>query len=337
VEVLVVGSGAGVAVTAFELASRGREVLVLEEGARHGLEDYGAPAPEAMQLLYRNRGMTPIMGPTPIGYVEGRCVGGSTEINSGFWHRTTPETLLEWKREYDLADADSDDLTPHFDWLEERLRVGTRASRLPLSTQLFSRGAEAMNWSGREIPRAAPGCSDTNACASGCPIGAKQGMSVSLIPMAEAAGAEILPDCRVQRLMKRRDRVHGVIAAVRRDGAPRETMRIEADHVIVCAGPTETPALLRRSGIKFHVGDSLHIHPMLKVAACFPDTVNAQDSVLPLVQVTEFAPDISLGGAFFSPGHLAMILSENWSENRRRMSQYRRMGAYYVAAKGTGK
>ena len=40
-QVLVVGSGAGGAVTALELARRGIDVLVLEEGARFSQADYG--------------------------------------------------------------------------------------------------------------------------------------------------------------------------------------------------------------------------------------------------------------------------------------------------------
>ena len=47
-----------------------------------------------------------VMGRVPIGFVEGSCVGGSTEINSGFWHRTPRETLLRWKAQYGL------DVTP---------------------------------------------------------------------------------------------------------------------------------------------------------------------------------------------------------------------------------
>ena len=50
-----------------------------------------------------------------------------------------------------------------------------------------------MGWAAQEVPRTAPGCQSTNACAVGCPTGAKQGMSQSLIPTAEAAGARVLP------------------------------------------------------------------------------------------------------------------------------------------------
>jgi choline dehydrogenase-like flavoprotein len=97
--VVVIGSGAGGAVTALELVSRGLDVTMIEEGRRTTLDDYGGESPKAMQSLYRSRGMTPILGGIPIAYVEGCVVGGSTEINSGFWHRTPREVLINWQVE----------------------------------------------------------------------------------------------------------------------------------------------------------------------------------------------------------------------------------------------
>jgi choline dehydrogenase-like flavoprotein len=76
---------------------------------------------------------------------------------------------------------------------------------------------------------------------------------------------------------------------------------------------------------------------MLKVAAVFPERIDAQDSVLPLLQVKEFWPEVSMGGAFFTPGHLAMLLGDNWLENEAEMSRYRNMAAYYVAVRGSGR
>ena len=154
-QVLVVGSGAGGAVTSLELSRQGFEVLVLEEGGRHKIEDYGARPPEAMTRLYRNCGMTPIMGSVPLGYVEGCCLGGSTEINSGFWHRTPPETLDRWRQEFDLGHAGPEELAPHFEWAEELVRVGTSSLPWPMSTQVLARGAEALHWAHGEVPRTA--------------------------------------------------------------------------------------------------------------------------------------------------------------------------------------
>src|SRR5262245_5497205 len=86
-QIVVVGSGAGGAVTAATLAARGIEVLLLEEGPNIDTRDVVSNSPRAISLLYRNGELTPIFGNQTIAYVEGRCVGGSTEINSAFWHR----------------------------------------------------------------------------------------------------------------------------------------------------------------------------------------------------------------------------------------------------------
>jgi choline dehydrogenase-like flavoprotein len=53
--------------------------------------------------------------------------------------------------------------------------------------------------------------------------------------------------------------------------------------------------------------------------------------------VREFWPDITLGGAYYSPGHLAMTLSDNWLDLRDRMKHVHEMALYYVGVKGTGR
>jgi choline dehydrogenase-like flavoprotein len=161
-------------------------------------------------------------------------------------------------------------------------------------------------------------------------------MSLTLLPQAEQNGARILTNCRVRMLIKQKNRITGVLANMIHDDGKEELIKIEAEHIFVCAGATETPSLLRRSDLRFHIGDSFRIHPMLKVAAQFNDNVNAHKSVMPLLQVKEFWPEISLGGAFFAPGHLAMLLSENWPENNLLMHKFNNMALFYVAVRGTG-
>lgn len=158
-QVLVIGSGAGGSVTAFELAKAGMDVTLLEEGLRHDhAQSYGRGSPESLRLLYRRRGMTPILGSVPIGYAEGMCVGGSTEINSGFWQRTPAETLLRWRTQFELDGASPEEITPHFQWAEEQLGVSLSCRPWPKSTALFARGAERLGYGAQEVPRAARNC-----------------------------------------------------------------------------------------------------------------------------------------------------------------------------------
>src|SRR5258705_97458 len=154
-------------------------------------------------------------------------------------------------------------------------------------------------------------------------------MSRSVLRQAEAAGARVLAGSRVLLLPRRQGRVEGAVASVTGPDGTDQVVRIEADQVFVCAGPTETPALLQRSGIRYHVGNTLRIHPYLKVAARFREVIDAEASVLPLLQVKEFGPDLSLGGAYFTRGHLAMTLSENWPVARGEMAHHRHFAQYY--------
>lgn len=335
-QVLVIGSGAGGTVTALTLAQAGRDVLVLEEGGRFTITDYGKTPTRAMAQMFRQRGMNPIMGSVPIAYAEGCCVGGSTEVNSGFWHRAPAELLSHWRLEFGLLDATDAELGAHYDWAERELGVGLFGRPWPPSSQVFARGMDAMGWAGYEVPRAAPGCNNVNACAQGCPSGAKQGMSAKLIPQAERAGARIMSGYRVERLLRDGRRVTGVTARrVSGEGAGR-AITITAEQIVVCGGPTETPALLRRSGIRHGVGNTLRLHPYLKVVAQFPELIDAERSVMPLLQIKEFWPEITMGGAYFTPGHLAVMLNENPCDLVRNTEARRHMAAYYVGVRGTG-
>jgi hypothetical protein len=82
-DVCVVGSGAGGAVVAKELAEGGLSVIVLEEGAYFRRADFQCSPWERMQRLYRNRGLTAAFGRSVVPIPLGKCVGGTTVVNSG--------------------------------------------------------------------------------------------------------------------------------------------------------------------------------------------------------------------------------------------------------------
>ena len=86
-EVLVVGSGPGGAMAATLLAEAGFDVLLLEEGKNLSLNSAPAYSFEEMRQKYRGGGLTTTLGKSTVTYVEGRCVGGGSEINLGLYHR----------------------------------------------------------------------------------------------------------------------------------------------------------------------------------------------------------------------------------------------------------
>ena len=102
-EVVVVGTGAGGAAAAYELASRGRAVLVLEEGDYHARSSFRGVASRANHAMYRDHGMTIALGNVGIPVFAGRAVGGSTVINSGTCYRAPARTLASWRSRFGLV------------------------------------------------------------------------------------------------------------------------------------------------------------------------------------------------------------------------------------------
>src|SRR4029453_2364449 len=101
-DVVVVGSGAGGAPVAAELAEAGFDVIVVEEGSYYQTRDFTADTSAMVRQLYRAGGATAAIGKPPPLYQEGRAVGGSTVINGGLSWRTPDKVLARWEREIGL-------------------------------------------------------------------------------------------------------------------------------------------------------------------------------------------------------------------------------------------
>ena len=79
-DVIVIGSGAGGAVVAYEMAKAGRDVLIIEAGPYVPSSEFTEDFTEAMDTLYAERG-TQANVDGDLLVLQGRCVGGSTVIN----------------------------------------------------------------------------------------------------------------------------------------------------------------------------------------------------------------------------------------------------------------
>ena len=122
--VVIVGSGAGGATMAAELADAGIDVVMVEEGGYHPTESFTAEAGRALRTLYRDGGAGLAFGKPPVLFSQGRCVGGSTVVNGGMSWRTPPHVLDRWARDEDLAAIGERDMEPYFAKVESRISVG---------------------------------------------------------------------------------------------------------------------------------------------------------------------------------------------------------------------
>ncbi len=288
-EVVVVGSGAGGAALAAALAEAGVATVVLEEGGYFRRKDFTGRPLEMMRLLYRDLGLTGTVGNCFIPVPMGRCVGGTTTVNSGTCLRPPERVLRKWREEHGLDELSSEALRPHFERVETVLQV-TPAERRVLGgiADVIARGCEALGIARHgPLPRNAPDCDGSSLCCFGCPTDAKRSTNISFLPIALRAGANLVYHATVERVLVERGRACGVIART-----PSGRLTVRARAVALSCGTLMTPAILLRQGLcnsSGQLGRNLSLHPALAPFAYFPsDRIDGARSIPQGYGIEEF-------------------------------------------------
>ncbi|HEY4240949.1 MAG TPA: GMC family oxidoreductase [Kofleriaceae bacterium] len=264
-DVVVIGTGAGGAAAAKELAEAGVAVILLEEGDYADRQDFARRPMVNTRKLYRDGGATFSIGNTPIAIPLGRTVGGTTTVNSGTCFRTPDRVMQRWVDALGLDEFAPDQLAPYYERVEEILGVAPVPSEHQSgNARVIVRGADKLGYRHKPLQRNAPGCDGQGVCVFGCPTDAKRSTNVSYVPMALRAGAELYTGVRADRILVDGGRAAGVIG--RTSSGARVTVRARA--VVVACGSLLTPVFLMRNGLggaSGELGRNLSVHP---AAAC---------------------------------------------------------------------
>jgi choline dehydrogenase-like flavoprotein len=329
VDACVIGTGAGGAPVAKELAEGGMRVAMLEEGERFTADDFTARPREMTTLLYRDAGQTVTVGNTPIVLPLGQTVGGSTTVNSGTCFRTPEPVLALWARAFGLDALGPGELDPFFRRVEREINVAQVPAEVAGRNALVvKRGADRLGWSNDFIHRNVRGCVGSGVCAFGCPTNAKQHVGITYVPRAWDAGATTFSGARAERIVVEGGRIRAVEA--RTAGGGR--LRVECDHAIVACGAIHTPLLLRRNrlgGESGQLGRNLAMHPATGVRALMDEEVGMARGVPQSLFIDEFADErIMFEGAAGPPDYAAMSFPFSRERHRELMLAYPRMSQF---------
>lgn len=283
-DVLVIGSGAGGGPLAFDLSSRGAEVLVLEKGERLSNQQYrhdeltnhGLFVPslndDPHTVLHQGREAAER---TQLGWIAS-CVGGGTAHMGAYLYRFHPddfrmverfgayEELADWPFTYG-------EIEPYYARAEWEIGVAGRAGANPFEgprsvpypmpplvahpmADVFDAACARLSLTAFPTPRGVnsvayagrPACSYCTSCAGyGCPTGARGTSQVSLIDRAEKTGR-----CTIRPRAMVREITVGprgeANGCVFLDDANREH-EVRARIVCVCCSAVESARLLMLS------------------------------------------------------------------------------------------
>jgi len=286
-DVVIVGSGAGGGVVAADLAAAGRSVVVLEAGSFVDEGSMPRGELEGFDRLYLDHGLTATWDGS-VTILAASTVGGGTVIN---WMTCVPppdDVRRDWTARHGIEGVDAAVFGAELATLEQELSVAP-ATSVPPKDAAILRGAEALGWRADRIRRNSSGCDDCGTCGFGCPRGTKQSALRVHLATAVAAGARIVPNARVDRVLLDAARATGVAGRIDVDGVSRPLI-VHARQVVVAAGALRTPGILARSGIEHAaLGRHLRVHPVPVVAAQLLEPVRMWAGTMQAGRVDEFS------------------------------------------------
>ncbi|MFO0727759.1 MAG: GMC family oxidoreductase [Myxococcota bacterium] len=287
---VVIGSGAAGATASMILAQRGFSVIVLEEGAWIRTKNISPDLNDGFRDMFRDAGTHVGMGQSMFPVLQGRCVGGSTAVNSSIAWRPPADVLHRWGRQYGLGETLSPErLEPHFQDIERALGVRSVGdSVLGESNRLFGEAAGRIGIRAERMRRYEQGCEGLGLCLTGCPHGKKMSMNVTHVPSMLHAGGRIYTSAKVQKVLARDGRAYAVLATV--GGRQKRSLEVVARRgILLAASAVQTPGIMRRTGLKASaIGRHFMTHPGVSMAACFDRKVGMEHGATQGMNSLEF-------------------------------------------------
>jgi choline dehydrogenase-like flavoprotein len=277
VDVIVVGSGAAGSAMAALLAEGGKRVLILEAGPARDNSHMVSSTLYARRLKWTG---TPVIeeGKNPISHVfnAGYGVGGSAIHHYAVWPRLHVEDFevrtrhqrgLDWPLRYA-------DLAPYYDRVQREAGVSGDAkqeiwrpagdpypmppAKIFAQGNALARGFTRLGKTVAPLPLAVtstpyngrPPCIWDGWCDAGCPIGALANPLTVYLPRASAAGATLVADTVVTRVLTDSTGSRATGVEVVTKGGERRTVRAGA--VVLAAFSIENPRLLLASATEKH-------------------------------------------------------------------------------------
>src|SRR5690606_8457652 len=190
---------------------------------------------DAMATMYRGMGATVTRGRSPLPYLQGRAVGGTSVVNGAICWRLPRDIYEAWC----ATDPMLQEALPWESVLAAHRLVEqthhvhpTAADVAGPNNHLMARGAESMGIEHRPIRRNVNDCIGRARCLQGCTGGASMRVDRTFLPDAGRHGAEILAGVGVEGILHHGDVDHGAEGVARAGGRvtvlPREAAVVAA-------------------------------------------------------------------------------------------------------------
>ena len=243
-DVAIIGSGYGGAVTAARLAGLGR-VLLIERGRRWNTGEFPTTLPGLIGAFRSRRnplGLWSIRLGRGTGNAFASGLGGGSLVNYGITSQPDDHVFEEWP-------LSAIEMAPYYERAREILRPSTNPVGIDLADHRFLDLVEPGRRVDLENAIDWEKCTQCGHCVPGCNHGAKRSLDRTYLPIALENGLEIRIETKVVSIRRRLEGDGYDLVVAPSVGGPTET--IAARRVVVAAGAFGTLDLLHRLRDRF--------------------------------------------------------------------------------------
>ena len=247
--VIVIGTGAGGAIIAMELAKANIPVTILERGPYIESKD----SFEYYDMKYYDKRFE---NTNSLDLLKTTCIGGSTIVAAGNGVRILEDEFKEL----------GIDLSDEYDKIEELLGIHQMDdAHIGKGTQKFIDCANELGFDAMKMPKFIrdEDCKPCGKCSFGCPRDAKWS-GKDFVDIAVENGAELITGAEVIKVSTAGKSIKSVEYI--KDGKDKS---IESDLVILAAGAIDSAVILQKSGID--AGNKLFFDPFVSVGGVLKD------------------------------------------------------------------
>lgn len=277
-DVVIVGSGCGGSVAAFELAKAGYEVIVVEQGQYIPPSNLSNLEVDALDQMYDSHSLLTTEDGNIV-ILAGATLGGGSSVNWSCCLPLPPHVKQEWTTDHGLEQFKNggsfDASMKHM--MSLMTNDNTASVKHNAMNKLLQKGCDAMGYQWETARQNLENTEDPAAgyIGFGDRYGNKRSAtSTFLNPAVGQYNARVLEQCYVEKVLTRRvaskdpkstRSLQAVGVRCRMRSAALDThIEIKCRKgVVVAAGSLHSPCLLLRSGLQNrHIGRNLRLHPV---------------------------------------------------------------------------
>jgi choline dehydrogenase-like flavoprotein len=326
-DILIIGSGPAGSLSGYEILKKKKlKVIILEQGKQK--RDFVKPySSDEMDIGYYKSGLTPAFGRGNIVYAIANCVGGGSEINSGFFFNFPKHLLNSWKKK--ISFLNYYELNKNINNIKKNLNIVLDKKNEGLSSKVLLKGSKKLKLRSEAVPRWIKSSKINNKWSH-----KRYGMTETYIKMFKKKGGIIIKEIRAKKIIKfaKNKNEEIVVECIKNN----KKIFIKTKYLICCGGAIFTPLFLRKSNIKENIGDSLMMHQMTRVVAKFKNEINEDKFGVPIRQINHFKPKMTFGCSISGKEHLALWMSDENNLNQI-IRNYKKYSIYYSLINSSSK